>query len=74
MYTPYAGILLLILLSDYWKSEVITFVVVFLFFFLSSSVVDFNVKYKVRSRALSVSSILFWIDKLQIITKSRIVQ
>ena len=37
---------------DYWKSEVITFVVEFCF--QSSSVVDIKVKVKLRNRVLSV--------------------
>jgi hypothetical protein len=48
------------------------------FCFKSSSDADFKVKVKVRSRLLSVSSILYfkftWIDAMQIITESRIVQ
>jgi len=48
------------------------------FFFLSSVVVDFKVNVKVRSRLFSVSSILYfkliWIDAMQIITESKIVQ
>ena len=48
---------------DYWKSEVITFVIEF--------------KVKIRSRLLSVNSIFYfkpiWIDEMQI-TESRIVQ
>ena len=61
---------------DYWKSEVITFVVEV--YFQSPSVVNFNVKIKARIRYLSVSSIfyfkLIYIDEMQIITELRIVQ
>jgi hypothetical protein len=59
--------------KDSWPLE--KFVVYFCF--QSSSVVDFKVKVKGRSRFLSVSSNIYfkliWIDEMQIIPESRIV-
>ena len=49
-----------------------------LFCFQSSSIVGFNVKVKVRSKHLSVRNNIYfkliWIDEMQIITESRIVE
>jgi hypothetical protein len=60
--------------KDSWPLE--KFVVYFCF--QSSFVVDFKVKVKGRSRLLSVSSSIYfkliWIDEMQIITESKIVQ
>ena len=59
---------------DYWKIEVVEFC------FYYSSIVDFNVKVKVKSRLrlLIISSILscklIWIGAMHIITDSIIVQ